>query len=937
VAGLFIVFWTAYALSKSSVGKSQQLAAGSFFGSFAIAYHRLMECLNLSMTRRCLKIFIKFAGVIFLGAIVIHADDGQYFGDETKFMANEEFSARTFVDALYLATIIATSVGYGNSLRPMTDSAKGFLIFYFYFSTISIGWLVVELVDIYVNGFIVEPIVNELIDSNIYVHLSDNDEDGRVTEADFVLFKLQQMLKADASSIDRLHDRFREIDSSGRGALLIGIDIPSAAQVKELQRIKLETGTEKSVVQMWQEVQRSLKKDGGGLNSSLSVISRKIRLLQERAPEARHQKSKDHVRSRIKKNPVFWSSHQLWANAAVDVAMKVCTFVIVYIGLAYYLLPHREGMHPGDGVYFLVATLTTVGFGDFAPTKQETRASTVVLLPVGLLVITLVLVFISTIAVARVPKAVLKKYRLREEWASILLQSAYRGVRTRNLNINPRPTNIVAAHANQSHAQPYGVSGKPCKYYIQRITSAVKAVFGRTNMLLSTLIGRSFFLGFELFIVFLIGALFFRLHPREDTSTLSWVDAFYLAVQTSTTVGYGDITMISSGGKIFMGFYMILSTFAVSKVLSDFIDLCLNGCFGAHINDMILESTEMVHKADIHGEGQVSESSYILFMLLQMQKVDARILDRLIDKFRELDLDRSGFLNVGVEIPSAAQLAELEIIRIEMGSSRTLKDMWISLHAKIADRNSFLDAQLKPILDDLLGKISILMDDPSANVANETKNVYKVGPRRKCLPTSTTLAILRGEHLTAPDKKFNTRMSGASFDNVLSNEDFSPSSQKSEQFFVGDRVQVCDELGDDGSWEPGVVTFIDTDGIYVTKDGWAECYVWAQIRQASDQAPIDQPIGYNVGDRVEACDDLNGDLWEPGTVTSVSDDDVYVLKDGWDESFVWENLRPMQHEPSGSRETPTEQLSQAPSLSVPPTAAGRFEADLGVALLSIQR
>jgi len=941
-AGFFIVFSTAYAradffpVPSEGLNESRGLDVGNFLNSFVKMHRRFALRLNQSTARRYLKVFLTFTGVIFLGTVVFYADDGQYFGDETKFMAEEEFNARTFVDALYFATVIAISVGYGHTLKPITDSAKGFLIFYFFFSTIILGWLVAELVDIYVNGLIGESVVSELIHSNIYVHLSDNDGDGRVTEADFILFKLQQMLKVDAASIDRLHDRFCELDSTGRGALLVGIDVPSAAQVKELQRIKIETETNKSAVQMWQEIQRSLKSDGGELHSSLSVISRKIRLHQQRAPANRYHKKRDQVRSKIQKNPVFWSSHQRWANAAVEVAMNFCVCFVLFTGLTFYLLAHREGMQTGDGVYFLISTLTTVGFGDFAPTKQETRASAVVLLPVGLLIMSLILVFCHARAVAHVSKAVLDKYRIQEEWASTILQSAYRGVRTRNLNVNPRPVNTVVAHAKPSDLQFSGVSGELYRNYVQPITFAGKALYKRLNVLLNTLTGQFCFLFFELVVIFVIGAMFFRLHPRDNTSNLSWVDAFYLAVQTSTTIGYGDITMTSSGGKIFMGFYMVFSTFAAFKILRDFIDLSVNGCLGAHVNDAILENTQSVHKADIRGEGKISESDYILFMLQQMQKVENRILDRLIDQFRELDIDRSGFLNVGVEVPSAAQVAEMEIIRIEMGSSRTLKDMWISLHAKIADKNNFLDAQLKPLLDDLLRRISILIDDPLANVAYGNKNEIKARPRRKCLPTSTTLAILRGENIAPPDAKSSARLSDNEYGGVLLKEESSPSSLRPKQFSVGDRVQVCDELGDGGSWEPGEVTFIDSDGIYVTKDGWDDCYVWAQIRQPIDQPPTLQSAAYYVRDRVEACDDLSGDLWEPGTVTAVSDDNIYVLKDGWDESFVWENVRPMQHDRS-DRDGSTAQPSRAPSLSAPPTASGRFEADLGVALMSIQR
>jgi hypothetical protein len=45
-----------------------------------------------------------------------------------------------------------------------------------------------------------------------------------------------------------------------------------------------------------------------------------------------------------------------------------------------------------------------------------------------------------------------------------------------------------------------------------------------------------------------------------------------------------------------------------------------------------------VHKADLDGDGKVTEADYVLFKLQQMQKVDRDMLDRLIDRFEDLDL-----------------------------------------------------------------------------------------------------------------------------------------------------------------------------------------------------------------------------------------------------------------------------------------------------------
>jgi len=65
----------------------------------------------------------------------------------------------------------------------------------------------------------------------VWVHKSDLDRDGRITEADFVLFKLQQMQRVDPLVLDRLIDRFDQLDADKTGAVDIGKEVPSRLQV----------------------------------------------------------------------------------------------------------------------------------------------------------------------------------------------------------------------------------------------------------------------------------------------------------------------------------------------------------------------------------------------------------------------------------------------------------------------------------------------------------------------------------------------------------------------------------------------------------------------------------------------------------------------------------------------------------------------------------
>jgi voltage-gated potassium channel len=63
----------------------------------------------------------------------------------------------------------------------------------------------------------------------------------------------------------------------------------------------------------------------------------------------------------------------------------------------------------------------------------------------------------------------------------------------------------------------------------------------------------SFFLLLAVFLLInLVGsALFMAIEPVDFT------DAFYLLMTTSTTVGYGNVSPNTKGGKIFMSFYQL--------------------------------------------------------------------------------------------------------------------------------------------------------------------------------------------------------------------------------------------------------------------------------------------------------------------------------------------------------------------------------------------
>jgi hypothetical protein len=226
----------------TKVGETSHLAS---MGSDSEARMRALGAwLTVSVPGRSLAVVLKFTGVLLMGAVVFAWTDGA-------------FNTTTATDAFFFASLVATTVGYGHKLGPVSPGGRAFLAVYFFVSTLvvrqtlhlvhqrvclsslfvvvhpcQVGSLMAEATDIYVNGVIGARIRREILASDVFVHRSDLDLDGRLSEADYILFKLVQLHEVDMDVMARLVGRFKDLDPNGSGNLEIGVEIPSGDQVR---------------------------------------------------------------------------------------------------------------------------------------------------------------------------------------------------------------------------------------------------------------------------------------------------------------------------------------------------------------------------------------------------------------------------------------------------------------------------------------------------------------------------------------------------------------------------------------------------------------------------------------------------------------------------------------------------------------------------------
>jgi len=160
-------------------------------------------------------------------------------------------------------------------------------------------------------------------------------------------------------------------------------------------------------------------------------------------------------------------------------------------------------------------------------------------------------------------------------------------------------------------------------------------------------------------------ACFFHFYPGEDKDLAK---AFYMAVVTLTTVGFGDQTPATQGGKIFATLWMLMGVAAFANLVAKFSAAFLAQRFT--LSELTNESLTQVfsnqHFCKVHEEREqayryheakgprhqnhafemhVHRNDFIVHMLSTMNLVDEDVLKRLNENFDDLDRDKSGFLN----------------------------------------------------------------------------------------------------------------------------------------------------------------------------------------------------------------------------------------------------------------------------------------------------
>jgi len=174
----------------------------------------------------------------------------------------------------------------------------------------------------------------------------------------------------------------------------------------------------------------------------------------------------------------------------------------------------------------------------------------------------------------------------------------------------------------------------------------------------ATLFAKKFYVGLKCFIpLYMYIAVCFVLGHMEGWSG---VDSFYYSIITLTTVGFGDVTPQTQGGRVVASFLLpigIITLTIVAGVAAE--EIPKVGKPGEKTLKQLLADLQHVIEQD--DDGTVSEEEYIIFCLKQEGKVDDDTLDILSKQFKALDADGSGELDEDDVVMLSKKCDELKL------------------------------------------------------------------------------------------------------------------------------------------------------------------------------------------------------------------------------------------------------------------------------------
>lgn len=234
----------------------------------------------------------------------------------------------------------------------------------------------------------------------------------------------------------------------------------------------------------------------------------------------------------------------------------------IYLLLGALIFCNVEGWSYLDAVYWAAVTLFTVGFGDFYATTTLGRALLIPYALIGIISLGLVIGSIRSLVLDRGKRRFDARVMERKRQQA-LRKIAKKGQHDILVPIQSGPLTSPSAASGLTEFDRREVEFK--------LMRKIQHVADRRRRWYAVTISGSTWL-----LLWLVGAKIFQT-CEDPYQAWTYFDAFYFAFVSLTTIGYGDITPVSNGGKSFWVFWALLALPTMTVLISNAGDTIVKG------------------------------------------------------------------------------------------------------------------------------------------------------------------------------------------------------------------------------------------------------------------------------------------------------------------------------------------------------------------------
>ncbi|KNA23866.1 hypothetical protein SOVF_020870 [Spinacia oleracea] len=271
----------------------------------------------------------------------------------------------------------------------------------------------------------------------------------------------------------------------------------------------------------------------------------------------------------------------------------VAIYLFIYLvigGICFYLVRHQiNGLKTNgivDALYLCIVTMTTVGYGDLVPQSVLGKLFACAFVFIGMALVGLVLSKGADYLVEKQEALLVRALHMRQKLS---------------------PGDIMKE--------------------IETNKSRYKFILALVFLL----------------ILVMTGTIFLTCVEKLDI-----IDAFYCVCCTITTLGYGDRSFSTEGGRLFAVVWILMSTICLAQFFLYLTEIntekrqkhLVHCVLTRHMTNVDLEA------ADIDEDGVVGAAEFVLYKLKELGKITQDDISLMMEEFEELDVDQSGTLSV---------------------------------------------------------------------------------------------------------------------------------------------------------------------------------------------------------------------------------------------------------------------------------------------------